>query len=169
MRKLRLLLFEDCDRRCPGCCNNDWDLEKLPVCKDFFHYDQIILTGGEPMLKPLVVRDTIAKIRKEAPFSAIWVYTAKISDDVASMMILLKSDGITVTLHSQQDVEAWEQFANMVREWGVQRILRLNIFKGIDISACNTAGWIVKDDIEWIKDCPLPEGEIFMRLETPNE
>ena len=23
--KLRLLLFEECDRDCPGCCNRDWD------------------------------------------------------------------------------------------------------------------------------------------------
>ena len=33
--KLRLLLFEECDRDCPGCCNRDWDLRSLPVCRDF--------------------------------------------------------------------------------------------------------------------------------------
>jgi len=31
MKKLRLLLFPDCNRNCAGCCNNDWDLDLLPM------------------------------------------------------------------------------------------------------------------------------------------
>ena len=50
--KLRLLLFEECNRSCPGCCNRDWDLQPLPVCYDLPPYRIILLTGGEPMLYP---------------------------------------------------------------------------------------------------------------------
>lgn len=42
--KLRLLLFEECDRDCPGCCNRDWDLRSFPVCRDFI--------GAQPAAGP---------------------------------------------------------------------------------------------------------------------
>ena len=45
--KLRLVLFEACDRCCPGCCNHDWDLKNLPVCTDYTPYEMIMLTGGQ--------------------------------------------------------------------------------------------------------------------------
>ena len=48
--KLRLLLLDDCNRNCPGCCNRDWDLQALPLCQDYTPYRLIMLTGGEPML-----------------------------------------------------------------------------------------------------------------------
>ena len=58
--KLRLLLFEECDRDGPGCCNRDWDLRSLPVCRDFTPYQVIMLTGGEPMLHPEIIREAVA-------------------------------------------------------------------------------------------------------------
>ncbi len=42
-KKLRLLLFEECTRSCPGCCNRDWDLQSLPVCRDYSPYQLIML------------------------------------------------------------------------------------------------------------------------------
>ena len=48
--KLRLLVTEECNRHCPGCCNNNWDLKSLSVCKSYRDYEQILITGGEPLL-----------------------------------------------------------------------------------------------------------------------
>ena len=59
MKKLRLLLFTDCNRNCEGCCNNDFDLNALKVETDFRQYDKIFLTGGEPMIAPAIVINTI--------------------------------------------------------------------------------------------------------------
>ena len=42
--------------------------------------------------------------------------------------------------------------------------LRLNIFKGIDYSSIDTSLWDIKDNIEWIKNCPLPKNEVFQKL-----
>ena len=64
MNKLRLVMFEECNRSCEGCCNNDWDLNQLDVVADYYGYDLVMLTGGEPMLKPQLIVDTVEKIRE---------------------------------------------------------------------------------------------------------
>jgi molybdenum cofactor biosynthesis enzyme MoaA len=44
MKKLRLLVTSECNRSCSGCCNKEWDLDKLPVCESYKDYDEIYLT-----------------------------------------------------------------------------------------------------------------------------
>jgi hypothetical protein len=46
--------------------------------------------------------------------------------------------------------------------------MRLNVFKGVDLTGVDVTHWKVRTDIEWVKDCPLPEGEVFMRLKWAN-
>lgn len=65
MKKLRLLLFKECHRGCEGCCNKDWDLKSLLKADNFLPYDEILLTGGEPMLDPLLVIDAAERIRAQ--------------------------------------------------------------------------------------------------------
>lgn len=48
-KKLRLLVTAKCHNKCPMCCNNQFDFEKIPVV-DRLDYDEISITGGEPML-----------------------------------------------------------------------------------------------------------------------
>ena len=56
MKKLRLLLTENCNRECKGCCNTDWDIKNLPeISADEIineNFDLIMITGGEPLLYP---------------------------------------------------------------------------------------------------------------------
>ena len=166
MNKLRLLLFEECNRKCVGCCNNDWDLASLSICHSFCGYDQILLTGGEPLLKPELVIETITKIRTTST-ALIYVYTAKVDKIAPALGILVYSDGMCVTLHEQSDVPLWMRFALTIpADLRQSRSLRLNVFKGIDIQVDNLdmSCWKVKDNIQWIRNCPLPTGETLMRL-----
>ena len=52
MKKLRLLVTDKCNRNCEMCCNKNYNLEALPRFNpiDIGEYDEIILTGGEPLL-----------------------------------------------------------------------------------------------------------------------
>ena len=165
MNKLRLLLFEDCNRNCPGCCNKDWDLKNLPVEKDFSEYDIVMLTGGEPMLYPHLVLAMIGEVRKQSE-AQVYVYTAKVDDLVSSAIVLDRADGITLTLHTQDDVEKFLHFNTLISQspsLKEGKSLRLNVFKDIVVWG-NTSRWNVKYDIEWIEDCPLPEDEKFARM-----
>jgi len=162
MYKLRLVLFEECHRDCGGCCNKDWDLKKLPVCRDFRGYDLIMLTGGEPMLRPNIVYGIIEEIRTQTK-APIYLYTALLKDRKALGNILDQIDGVTVTLHTQEDVATFMEFDNYY-VGRPKMSYRLNIFKGVGPVVC-LPRWNVKDDIVWIKDCPLPDGETLMRLD----
>jgi hypothetical protein len=162
--KLRLLLFEDCDRACAGCCNKQWALESLPGCAEWDGYDEIMLTGGEPMLRPDYVKGVIDAIRVQVD-TPIYMYTAKTSNPLALVEILEMIEGITVTLHEQSDVGNFCWLLACIKRAGVEgKSLRLNVFSGVDVSGLALADWNIKDNIEWIPDCPLPENERFMRL-----
>lgn len=168
--KLRLLLFKDCNRGCPGCCNKDWNIENLPVCDNYRGYDIIMLTGGEPMLKPDVITDTIAKIRKQNTTAKIILYTAYTQPSPEFFAVLPLLDGLTLTLHSKWDVPSFYALDSVLVEkpYADRLSLRLNHFKEVgdildDTLSCN---WQVKKDIEWIENCPLPDGEIFMKLSS---
>jgi len=167
---LRLLLFEDCERNCAGCCNKQFDLAALPLCTDYKPYSLIMLTGGEPMLKPDVVWDAIAAVRKTSN-AKIVLYTAKTDDRKALSWILDAVDGLTVTLHEQVDAKPLYEFTEYY--WHTRhtftrnKSLRLNVFSEVEHVPSLYGRWSIKSNLQWIDPCPLPEGEVFMRY--PND
>lgn len=166
MKKLRLLLTAKCNRACPGCCNNDWDLDALPKCEDLTGYDQIMVTGGEPLLEPKRLLDLFEKIRKASPSTKIYLYTAMPGRGLALFLPLL--DGVTVTLHEKMDVKFFLKFLEMRKGLLFKKHIsqRLNVFEGIDLEGVDTTDWGVKEGIRWIEDCPLPQDEVFMRWDN---
>lgn len=123
-----------------------------------------MLTGGEPMLKPAAVLQTIEEIRQQTA-APVYVYTADVDDLDAVFAVLDAVDGITLTLHEQSDVADFQTFDHcMVMKQISGKSLRLNVFKGINLAEVDTRGWQVKNNIEWIPNCPLPSDETFMRL-----
>jgi hypothetical protein len=164
MKKLRLLLLKECNRNCAGCCNKDWDLDGLPVAQDYSAFDEIYLTGGEPLLRPSLILEAVRDIRRENEDAPIYVYSAHF--DMAKMATVWPIvDGFTMTIHEQVDVQDFIEMDNAIKV-SHGKSLRLNIFAGIDMDGVDTSKWAVKDGIEWIENCPLPEDETFMRWEA---
>ena len=167
MKKLRLLITEKCNRNCEGCCNKNFDIKNLSVETDYTQYKEIYLTGGEPMLDPWGTFVTIITLRTFYSFPGkIFLYTAKIDDVQETLGILDMLDGLTVTLHVQKDVYPLYELTTNLRY--VRKIkeksLRLNVFDGIELETFDHDKlWKIKEGITWIKDCPLPEGEVFKR------
>lgn len=173
-RKLRLLVTTDCPNKCPMCCNNSWDFDKLPVVKHF-DYDEIMITGGEPLLFNNKVWDLINSIKILCPIlypeesvPKVYVYTSVCS--ASKLFNILNADGIVLTPHNREAVEDFIRYNDILLRTKLLEkhtmSLRLNLFKDIkdmlpediDLSL-----WKVKD-MEWIKDCPVPQGEDFRRL-----
>ncbi len=157
--KLRLFLFSECNRNCQGCCNKDWDLDNLRGCFSYKGFSEIMLTGGEPMLYPNVVRQAIRDIRNQTT-APIYLYTTKTNNQVELIKILNIINGITITLHNQKDVEPFLYFVQQIGN--IDKSLRVNIFKDINIGEIPKE-WKVKNNIIWIKDCPLPAEEVFLK------
>jgi len=165
--KIRLVMWEDCERECPGCCMRDWDFFSLPPVTpiDLGAADQILLTGGEPLLDPYALHMLISYITKYS-LAEVIVYTAKTDDTPLLLGLLGAVDGLTVTLHDQSDVTSFLRFNAALPAGTLHRkSLRLNVFKGVDITGHSLYHWNVRDNMVWIKDCPLPEGEVLMRFD----
>jgi len=168
--KLRLLLFKECNRSCPGCCNNYWNLDELPVTHNFMGYKEIMLTGGEPMLDPFVVHTAIRNIRWQNKKAKIFMYTAKVDQVQATIDVLNKIDGITLTLHNRSDIIPFHSLDREIflnNPHLAKKSLRVNVFSNVakfNSELRHLCPWKVKWNIEWTKDCPLPDNEEFKRF-----
>lgn len=162
-KTMRLIVTERCDRDCTCCCNKAHDMESVPhaVPSMFKGYDQIILTGGEPLLYPNDTLHIIGLIRYVNPKAEIIVYTAKVNEPALLAHVLTKVDGMTITLHTREDVAPFydcEQIIDILDMNGKK--LRLNIGMGVEVTP--DAHWRTKNMI-WDKDCPVPANETLMR------
>jgi hypothetical protein len=163
------------------CCNNQFDIEKIPVV-DRLDYDEISITGGEPLLaefgyKTFDLVDSIKNIQQTMGLleSKFYLYTSYF-DDVTLIICSDNFDGICLTPHKKVDIDKFininakmlelKKRGNTSDNFNFNCSLRLNLFadmkallpKDIDLSL-----WKVKE-MEWIKDCPVPEGEDFRRI-----
>lgn len=175
-KKLRLLVTAKCPNKCPLCCNNQFDVDKIPVV-DRWNYDEISITGGEPLMQYVCgntfqLSDSIKKVNKAQGINTkLYIYTASFNCFVLIQAIEC-FDGIVLTPHKADDIEQFIKFNELLLDMKEEellpkeRSLRLNLFadmkallpKDIDLSL-----WKVKD-IEWIENCPVPEGEDFRRI-----
>lgn len=176
-RKLRLLVTTDCPNKCPMCCNNQFDFSKLPVV-DRWSYDEVMITGGEPMLYERKLLNLVRSIRDISEIECgnipkVYVYTSLCRSRVLNLIIpefsSSRVDGIVLTPHKPENIEEF-LFTNEILltnpklSKGVS--LRLNLFsdmKALLPEDVNLSAWQVKD-MEWKKDCPVPEGEDFRRI-----
>ena len=166
MKILRLLITKDCNRSCGGCCNKQWNLETLPIVKSFDGYDQIILTGGEPLMDSKLLNTVYILKGLFAVQAEIYVYTAH-ARNVNS--ILNHVDGVTLTLHEQKDLIEFRELNEFLLKRPAYHglSLRLNVFREVKLPFdLDLNLWKVKRNIDWIEDCPLPTDEEFMRIET---
>jgi MoaA/NifB/PqqE/SkfB family radical SAM enzyme len=171
-KKLRLIVTRECNRNCAGCCNNQdaYVESKIPDFDGVYEgYDEIMVTGGEPLIYPRVTQFIAVRAKVTNPKVKMILYTAEVSKKEEIIDLLQDFDGITVTLHDQKDVDDFRRlnFALMrIKTWirDNNKTLRLNVFKGVDVYMQNDYLWKIRDNIEWIENCPLPEGETIMEV-----
>lgn len=177
--KLRLLVTEKCHNNCPMCCNKQFDLKGLPVV-DRWDYDEIMITGGEPLASnkcASYLMDLVLGIRatwKACGWNGkIYLYTSTRRADLLTKVIEY-FDGIVYTPHNIGELRAFVQGVCSIRFrgkiWG--QSLRLNLFNdmatgygSLSVSDRNIIerNWQIKN-MEWVPNCPLPEGEDFRRI-----
>lgn len=133
-KRLKLFLWEDCNRKCPNCPTDNIPEEEINF-KGLANYDDIVLTGGEPMLKPERVHNLIMRIRIHYPEKRIYLHTADTRDRNYIRIMMFDLDGITVTIHSQFDVDNFNNFSNSTVESLKERVsCRLNLAPGVRLN-----------------------------------
>ena len=183
-KKLRLLVTEKCHNKCPMCCNKQFDINSLPVV-DNWGYDEIMITGGEPLASIKKVRSLISLIQSIKTVQAaqgikdckFYVYTATRHSNLLKK-IIPHVDGIVYTPHVYPELNVLLDFTNYIYRCIINKDMknksfRLCLFPEMSQAFVTVASnmerrrvqsvWNIKN-IEWVKDCPVPEGEEFRRI-----
>lgn len=175
MNKLRLITTYDCPRSCEGCCNKDHP-NPIPIGDGPLfsgYYDEIYLTGGEPMLYADELVKFALESRKKQYNTKIFIYSAECSILWQWLKVLPWISGITFTLHDQNedylDFLAFAKTLEKIKKKLQPMSLRLNTFVdlyNVDTKMLKYFGWDIREKV-WLKNCPIPEGEDFRILEKP--
>jgi hypothetical protein len=163
--RARLIVTYECERDCAGCCNKDWKHEPAKKLSDPGQYEMIMITGGEPLLFPKRLGILIRTLRRFSDAKVI-VYTATTNGfkEIADLV-----DGMTMTLHTVSDTAKFMDFVYCNWQWlrEYKGSLRLNVF-----NEARRPNYFMRIPpmfkvkfTDWIKDCPLPEGEVLLELE----
>lgn len=131
MNNARVVVTKQCDRSCPDCCNQHWDLDNLPIITRY-DYDMILLTGGEPLKFIEELRLLVRYFRAKTK-SKIVCYTAKLDSAADIAKILAVLDGITITVRSQEDVDSFVLIDKRIADMTKTRDCRLYIFGDLNI------------------------------------
>lgn len=166
-KKLRLLVTKVCDRRCPGCCNKDYDLDNLPKITDFHGWDEIMITGGEPLLFPEQLRKFVKELDSvKDNETKLYLYTASMNLITNWEWIITWFDGVQLTIHdlSQEEIDYFNNTVLLHRRFTLPRTLRLSVFPELKYPILiRPKLWDVVRFQGWIEKCPLPAGETLGR------
>lgn len=100
MRKARLILTWDCLRRCPRCCNDSLNRDAIPRVdryEDLDEFDEVIITGGEPMLDAAATLDFCRELKRLRPERIVYLYSSLWDPAMYDLLQLI--DGIHYTVH----------------------------------------------------------------------
>ena len=92
----RVIVTYNCPRNCPNCCNEH--IGNVPEVKfeDLLKYEELVITGGEPMLIAPRVVEMIHRLQAQEYKGKIWLYTSSIKTARwADREVLKLVDGIT--------------------------------------------------------------------------
>ena len=100
--KARVLITEDCNRGCSGCCNTYSDImSHAQYIDNLMDLPQelggIMITGGEPMLNPERTQRIVEELRGRYPSSKLYLYSALYHDNLENILPIL--DGFHYTIH----------------------------------------------------------------------
>jgi organic radical activating enzyme len=167
MNIARLLITMDCERNCDGCCNtykslmrqakHITDLSVIDYC------DIVCITGGEPMLYPDLIIDTIKELQQRVALRTYYLYTALFDERIKEIIPLV--DGIHYTVHHPLGLEdkwGFYHFEDAITETSHEKSYRVYIDHRIGERLFITPNLYRRLEIKpWLKEgeCPLPRDE----------
>lgn len=165
----RVIVTYKCNRNCPGCCNTQpHDIKKINSIKELAGYEQVVITGGEPFLKPSALWDLVRMLRKQNKKQELYIYTACLSI-CEYKAILDKLDGVTVTLHAEandDDIRSLKYLSENLYDsvLDLRLFIDKRVYEKYDLSNIRLGTWDVVRKLEWKDDCKPAENEDLLYL-----
>lgn len=173
IRKARFIITKDCFRNCSYCCNKYKSIMSKAITTQTLYavknYDEIMITGGEPLEDPKRTLKIIELIRLMNPTCKIYLYTARYSIEL--IPIIDKIDGVHFTLHESANTADVVGFNKMQILAGrfEGKSFRLYMHPGVKHRIpVKPLLWSRIESKPWLeeKDCKLPEGETLYILDA---
>lgn len=168
----RIITTWDCNRSCPGCCNQS--LQKPSECTPnlFRNFDKFVITGGEPMLYPDgIYRLIMSQLPEHAPK---YLQTAYIDiDNDRHKDTLELFDGLNYTIHHQFYAADIDRLAALTQYMYSEKpkfaksshlIVDDRIYNSFRIYEAYISPelskvWSKITRLQWKDDCPVPNNE----------
>lgn len=170
MKAARVLITKACQRSCSYCCNEQpGALDSATTITDLSALDgfeQVLITGGEPMLYPDRILSIVKEVRERNPGVVIFLYSALYVPDVTEKVIEAV-DGFHFTLHhpcTADDVEGVQAIQALAHKHGDKSF---RLYLNPDVTAAIRIYpylWARVEVKPWMAECPLPEGEQLFTL-----
>lgn len=139
-RIIHIMVTDKCDRKCPYCCNLQYDIEKdVPIVTDdeLRHAEYIFLTGGEPFAyaDPCAIA---AELKTKYPhLKGVFVYTNALELSMYLANAKLHSiDGLTISVKNKTDKTAFETIVSTNEDVLALSSNRLYVFDGFEDTVC---------------------------------
>lgn len=169
----RVIVTLNCNRRCPGCCNiNLPGHRKVSTDEELMGYQEIVITGGEPMLIPGKLLEFINRMWDKGYRGKIYLYTSFWNGKGISKEILKELDGFTFTLHAEctdKDIIALKSLSNsgilQNKDFSSRLIIDKRVYERYDLSNINFSRWDVIRKLEWKEKCNQAENEELLIYE----
>ena len=177
MQTVRVIVTDECNRHCKGCCNNYLGEVDPVEFEDLLKYDEIVITGGEPMMIAERVVEFVHRLRFSGFTGKIWLYTAnsrRLDKYWAVGLLIDDVDGMTYTIHNEPLDRLRKDLADLRR---LDKYLaehdragksdRLYIDSRVydeEYVKSLAYQWAEIKPLEWKEngDCPLPENEVLV-------
>ena len=129
-------------------------------------YEEIVITGGEPMLIPGKVLEFINRMWDKGYRGKMYLYTSYWNGKGISKEILKELDGFTFTLHAEctdADIIALKNLSNsgVLQDKGFSSRLVIDkrVYDRYDLSNINFSRWSVIRKLEWKEKCDPADNE----------
>lgn len=169
----RVIVTYNCNRSCPGCCNQHGNsVRKVTNIEELLKYEEIIVTGGEPMLVLSDVLALVSTLKVLGYAGRFYLYTAFWKPNFKNIAILDEFDGITFTIHaeaSDADIIALKHLSKesilKSANFSSRLIIDSRVYDKYDLSNIDLKNWDVVRKLQWKDKCePAPNEELIEYL-----
>jgi organic radical activating enzyme len=158
----RVIATYKCNRSCPGCCNGHGNsVKKIDDIHELIGYEEIILTGGEPMTIEGSLLKFIIDLKDNGYCGKIYLYTAywnnrnKIHGSILGLV-----DGITYTIHAEandEDIKSLKSISDIedlsYSNFSSRLIIDNRVYDRYDLSNIDLTNWDVIRKLQWKDEC----------------
>lgn len=170
-KKIHLMVTSLCDRVCPYCCNNQYDLNTIPYVthEELQNAEVIYITGGEPFIysNPCNIAKKYKNLYKNIKKIIVYTNAAELGSYLMNNGKLSYIDGLTISIKSTLDVLIFNKYIienPLVHSCSLNKDVFIYVFPQFkDKIMYNNKNFIFRER-EWQKDFKPNPNSIFRKI-----